>query len=73
MTLEKFVHILNQLDPETVYAPYRIDLHSIGFLIAADRWVHETPDDENSTLLREELRYFIAHRKFSWQGEGRTC
>lgn len=67
MTLERFLAILIELEPYMKYVPSTADLHSIAFLVVADRWIKNVPDNELSNELREELQYFISNNRFSWQ------
>lgn len=67
MTLQQFLHILRKMEPSISQVPPSAPLHSVAFLIVADRWIKNVPDDKYSIELRTELQYFVEHKRFSWQ------
>ena len=47
--------------------PLETPVHTLALSIAASLWINEVPDDEEAVEFREEMKYFIEHKKFSFQ------
>jgi hypothetical protein len=62
-----FIALLARLDPNVCKTPPDALLHMVAFMVAADRWIKEQPDNGDAFALRIELKYFLEHKQFSWQ------
>lgn len=55
------------MEPDLASVPSTTPLHSVAFLVIADRWIKGIPDDDDACDLRAELQYFLRTTKFTWQ------
>ena len=67
MTKLEFLKVLARLDPNLMRVPPEMQLHSVAFLVAANCWIKERSDDDDTKALRRELRFIIEHERFSFQ------
>lgn len=66
MTRQDFILLLARMDTSVSQLPPTTPLSSVAFLVAADRWIKQKPEDEYSVIFREELMFLLANGRFSF-------
>lgn len=60
------------MDPSVCQAPAGTRLSSLAFLVAADYWIKEKPENAYSKILRRELLFLVNNGRFSFDEEVET-
>lgn len=61
--------MLSKLDSGVKLVPPNTPLRSVAFMVAAECWIKNKPENHYTMTLRKELAHLAEHKRFSFEEE----